>query len=417
MGNGLNLGSMSSYYPNPWQYAIFPQGTSSSVMSPSDPMTVSNDSAQLGFDYDVTSLLYGSNALANQLIPMMKKWQAQQAEMYQKFMTGISSGTNTNIESRFSDPDKIDGTRQIKDTQVADTIAKMGASSGTAERMNKEITYKDKNGKEQKTTLLRRLIELSKQYIENPDDPDKVEISDENFKKVWDIAGKFAKTGELSREDYKTLIDIAKNPGGASAADEKDKKKDKKAEPVARSAAYADGHAAAEGNAAVADTFLSAMDGAGTNKGEMKSACESTSKYNVIEVFDKFKSINSYSKGESWIDAVFDDCDNWGSGESKWYCFGCDDDDAKPFVEKLSTAMIERASDIKDLENCSDATKNDLNAKAKALQAALTAADNRSKDNKNSDLSEELQNNIKKAFKDLHQALKNAENEEYGKEK
>ena len=429
MGDGLNIGqtwivnvpdsTTRTVSPNLWQYSLFPNGTAPSVMYPCDGLTNLNDAQLMNFDYGVTSFADTSANMYQIVMPMLKQWMAQQAEMYQKIMSSLHSNTNINVNNNNNNNNdsNIDGTKVIKESQIKDVLNRIANDPNNKDRFNKEITITNKDGKEEKTTLLRRLIDLSKQY---QDDPTTAEISEENYKLLWDIAGKYAKTGELSTEDYGKLLEIAKNPGGPGAykEDDEDGENTDTETPVQRSANYLNGYMSKEANHSTGQLFFDAMNGAGTNKGKMKQACEATNKYNVMEVLGEYNQINAYVNGEDWIDAVFDDCDNWGSGEGgKWYCFGMDDDDAKPFVDKLSYAMIERAADVQELSNCSEENKKALADKAKALENALKAADASNPGHSNKDLSEALQNSIKAAFKDLYNAIKAAEIQVYGKEK
>ena len=221
MGDGLNIGqtwtvnvpasTTRTVSPNLWQYSLFPNGTAPSVMYPCDGLTNLNDAQLMNFDYGVTSFADASANMYQMVMPMLKQWMAQQAEMYQKIMSNLHSNTNINVNNNNNNNNdsNIDGTKVIKESQIKDVLNRIANDPNNKDRFNKEITITNKDGKEEKTTLLRRLIDLSKQY---QDDPTTAEISEENYKLLWDIAGKYAKTGELSTEDYGKLLEIAKNP-------------------------------------------------------------------------------------------------------------------------------------------------------------------------------------------------------------
>ena len=389
MGDGLSIGktwtvtvpsdSARTINSNLWQYSVFPYTTPPSVMYPCDALSSMNDTQLMNFDYSVGSFMDMSTSLYANLMPMMKQWMAQQAEMYKKIMENLHSNTritNPNPSDDDDDTSKIDGKKHVKEAKVVETLQRMANNPDIKSRFNTEITYTNKEGKDVKAKLIDRLTALCEEYRKSPDT---AELSEDNFNTIWDIAGKFVKTGELTTADYKALLEIAKNPEGPGAykkSDDDDDDGDKNTT-IERSENYKNGYMAKEANKSTGDLFFDAINGPGTNKGKMKDACEATNKFNVIEVLDAYNSTNSYENaGETWIEAVFDDCDNWGSGEGgKWYCFGMDDDDAKPYVDKLSHAMIERAADVSELANCSEENKKALTDKAKALENALRGND------------------------------------------
>ncbi len=357
MGEGLSIGktwtvnvpasSTRTVSPNLWQYSLFPTGTTPSVMYPSDGLSNFNDSQLMNFDYGVSSLMDTSTRLYAQVMPMMKLWMAQQAEMYQKIMSSLHSNTNVTVNnSNNNDNTEIDGTTVIKEKEIANVLNKIANNPDYKNRFNKEITITNKDGKEEKTTLLRRLIDLSKQY---QDDPTTAEISEDNYKLLWDIAGKYAKTGELSTEDYGKLLEIAKNPGGPGAYTEPEEENDENENKGVRPAKNQEVLAAAEAGSpdnykSLAKEYVKALYEAwGTDVPKLYDLTNEKhmNEYNVLEVYNEFGQLGEARKyGETLVDAIFADCAGWGGGEAFW---GLGSNDAKPHITAIDKAFVTRA--------------------------------------------------------------------------
>lgn len=354
MSDGLNIGktwtvnvpagSTRTVSPNLWQYSLFPYSTSPSIMYPSDGLSVMNDTQLFNFDYGVTSFMDTSANMFYQFMPMMKQWMAQQAEMYQKIMTNLHSNTNINVTNPENDDEtKIDGTKAIDKEKIETVLNKIAKNPNHKDNFNKEITFTNKDGNEEKTTLLRRLIDLSKQYI---DDKSTAEISEENFEILWDIAGKYAKTGKLSSSDYDKLVEIAQKPGGPGAyvkpADDKKKDKNEKTgvrpeknKEVLNSNEYT----------TIAENFKKALYHWGTTRELLYSSSRKLNEYNILEVYNEFYESYGIEEGENLVDAIFDDCDGWGTGERNTWLgtrFGSTND-AQPHIERIDKALIARA--------------------------------------------------------------------------
>ena len=107
------------------------------------------------------------------------------------------------------------------------------------------------------------------------------------------------------------------------------------------------------------------MNGAGTNKTNMTSAKDQTSKANVIEILDKFDDMYT----DTLIDKLVDDFDNYkGHYSSSWHWFN--DDAAKPYIDKFATAMYERAKDINKIIEANGKTEY-LKDESKAMNDAV----------------------------------------------
>ena len=354
MGDGLSIGktwtvnvpagSSRTVSPNLWQYSLFPMGTTPSVMYPSDGLSNFNDSQLMGFDYGVSSLMDTSTNLYMQVMPMLKQWMAQQAEMYQKIMANLHSNTNINVNNNNNDNSNIDGTTVIKESQIKDVLNSIANDPNNKDRFSKEITITNKDGKEEKTTLLRRLIDLSKQY---QDDPTTAEISEENYKLLWDIAGKYAKTGELSTEDYGKLLEIAKNPGGPGAYVEEDNEQEEtqSERPAKNQEVLNAAEAGSPDNyKSLAREYVKALYEAwGTDVSKLYELTseKNMNEYNVLEVYNEFAQLGEARKyNETLVDAIFADCDGWGGGEAFW---GMGSNDAKPHIDAIDKAFVARA--------------------------------------------------------------------------
>lgn len=410
MGEGLSVNkswtvqvptSGRTVSQNLWQYSIFPNATAPSIMYPCDGLSNYNDKALMGFDFDTTNFLDTSTNMIYQLMPMMKQWLAQQAQIYQKTMENISGNTTINIKKTAQDDinGEIDGKSAIKEDAINQTINKMASDPKTADRMNREITFTDKDGKEQKTTLLRRLIALSKEYQENPDRPEIVEISQENYELLWDIAGKYAETGELSREDYAKLIEIATNPGGLGAHGKVDPEKGSKGTRPAKNQAVLDAAEAGSPNnyKQLADDAAKAMYRLGTDTELLDKVKLQTNKNNVVEISNYFYEAHGENEGENIIDAIFADCQSWGKG-NHWYT----DDDPKPYVTRFSNALIERTEDL--IKNNPNMNDEDVKALKQACAELKTSIDDKNI-KKGSILTGNISSECAKGISQKYQAL------------
>lgn len=347
MADSLNIGttwtvnvpanSGRTVSQNLWQYSLFPMATAPSVMYPCDGLSNMNDAQLMNFDYGTTQFLDTSTNMFYQIMPMMKQWMAQQAEMYQKIMSSLHSSSSVTV----TNPGTVDGTNVIKESQINSVLNKIATDPANKDRFTSKIEYVDKDGKTVKDkNLLQRLIQLSKEYQETPDT---AEISEENYKLLWDIAGKYAKTGELSTSDYKILLEIAKNPGGPGAYqkpadDGDDDNGPKKAiRPAENQAAIVKGEPQN-----IATQFKQALyDPWGTDADKLYSASKSLNEHNIIEVFNEFGDSYGIQNDENLVDAIFDDCSGWGGGEA-WLGFGSND--AKPHVDRINKALLTRAT-------------------------------------------------------------------------
>ncbi len=339
MGYGVNLSTAGL---NPWSYSLFPGVANSNVIYPSDSASVWNDANLFRFDSDANRLLNGSTALCQQMIPAMNDWYAKVAETFQKIMMSIQSGNSTvNINNNNTNIDPSTG--KLKEGQIIKELNKMGAGASTKDRMAAEVTFKDKDGNEKKTTLLRRLISLTKEYQEHPDT---AELSKENYDKIWDIAGKYAKTGELSTEDYKTLLEIAKNPGASTT----EESSDSEGESDKIETSFTDeqnakkqgetGAVFKQGVDAAVDGYKNGLIGWGTDYTQLDAGQAALNSDNVIEVWDQYYKQVGINQGETLVDSLYNDFDDWTDGV---FTTG----GASRFTA-IADALVERATGLLD---------------------------------------------------------------------
>ena len=360
MGDGLSIGktwtvtvpsdSARTINSNLWQYSVFPYTTPPSVMYPCDALSSMNDTQLMNFDYSVGSFMDMSTSLYANIMPMMKQWMAQQAEMYKKIMENLHSNTritNPNPSDDDDDTSKIDGKKHVKEAKVVETLQRMANNADIKSRFNTEITYTNKEGKDVKAKLIDRLTALCEEYRKSPDT---AELSEDNFNTIWDIAGKFVKTGELTTADYKALLEIAKNPEGSGAYkksdDDGEGKKGKKegVRPEKNQAVLDAAEAGSPNNyKQLAAGFKEALyDANGTDEDKLYELTneEFMNEYNVLEVYNKFGQLGEAREyNQSLVQAIFDDCDGWYDGAEHWWKAN----NAKPHIEAIDKAFIARA--------------------------------------------------------------------------
>lgn len=394
---------------NLWQYDMF-------GAYPNDFLAAGNDTALFKFDNTASLFLDETARLSSFVGPLLKMIEAQNAQWAQIAAMNVSKGNpSINIVKKTteSEDDKkdIDGTKEIKEQQIESTLQRMGQLDSRVG--NKKIEYIDpKTGEKKEIELLKRLIQLSKDYQDNPDNPEKVEISDENYELLWDIAGRYAKSeGDLSRADYLKLIEIAKNPGGPGAYREiKDVSKAGRRPEKNQAVLNAAEAGAPDNYESLATEFKEALYCWGTDTDKLNNVKSKIDKNNVVEFSNYFHERYGEDNGENAIDAIFDDCYAWGLG-NHWYT----DDDPKPYVTKLSNSLIERTEDL--IKNNPKMNEDDK----KALQKACsTLADSIKDENitKNllKNISDDSAKNISNNYQDLLNKLTKMEKSIYGED-
>lgn len=383
-----------------WPYEMMGAASyvSPSILSPNDSMGALNDTMLFNNNAGVDRLVNDSTYLYQNTMPMMNNFMANMAKYWQEMMlnmskirAGIVGGAGGAGGSGAVGSGSSVGSGKLSEDKIISTLEKMGAGDAVSDRVNQKITV---NGKE--TTILRRLIELCDGYRK---DPENAEISKENYETVWEIAGRYAKNGTISSEDFATLKKIALDPKSSDKPEEKEEKV--AARPVGNIRERAN---KSTGIDQIADDFFEAMDGCGTDKPLMRKASQNVNKDNVLEVVDSFNKKNKYKDGLNIIEKIFDDMDDWGS-QTYWLT----DDAAKPFVTDLSTALVERTQQFIKNAGADKEVNKELKDAVDALNLAISNAGDAE------DLDDNSRKNIAKLFMDLHTKLSTAEKAAYEK--
>ena len=267
-----------------------------------------------------------------------------------------------------------------------------------------------------KVTLMEKLNELIKDYLNNKGSG--AILSDEEFMKIREIAGKYAKTGDITADDFATLKSIVE-AHLEKKEDDDDPANDPPAdEPPAtteRTGKYLEGHQSTAVSG-FAQLSLNAMDGMGTNKKKLNDSIRAINEYTVIEFLDKYEKIDN--NGDTWIRKFWGDFDHWDRSGESWNPFGHDNAKASKLPLMVEYLKV-RATDIKNLPNCTDETKAALDTAVAAMEAAVTEMDAQiDVDSNLGERDEEgsLKNNFIVAFDGLKDAIKAAEEQVYGRE-
>ncbi len=414
--------SVSNLTPNTWAYQMFPGGTPYSITNPQDSIGNYNDFQLTNFDYTADFLERNSVAMMNNMEQLYKQYQAQIAQWSQNTYPNISGNTNVTIPGLTPGVTPGGYASKIDDDQVAGYISRLANDPLYGPELKKEVTLDDGT----KVTYLKRLDDLINDYLKAKTPA----LSDDDFAKIKEIAGKIAKTGKITKEDFLTLkkiVDTHKGKLGAEQAAEDDAAAEEEEHaaaaeeeakaPVANPNA-ASGHWGQVKSAA--DLYFEAMDGPGTDKDLMDEARGKTTDKNVIEIIKYFnENKGNLHAGETLIEYILDDFDCYKGiqGRGFWGTW-LRNDKAKPYITKLTDSLKTRAEGLQELKKngsdelkLSEATRNDLKAKVNAMNTAL----NRMTDTHNT-FTETDKNEIETAFNNLVEAIDKAEIEAYGKE-
>ena len=319
--NGMN--ALSFAFPrtlgqNTWAFDMFGStgNVSPSIMSPNDAAGAYNDYQLWSFGNNADAMLLNSTLLAQQSIPLLQQFNAQIAAQWQKMMMALSANNSANLPFNINNPfgssNRVDGSSKLSEDKIISTLEKMGQGDAVSDRVNQYITIKDKDGNEVKTTILRRLIQLCDDYRK---DPKNAELSKENYETIWDIAGKYAKTGTLSSEDFAILKEIALNPGGKS--EKKEEKKETKETPMTDVANYKKNDPSYKSEVTnIATEYKDALFGWGTDYTHLDNATNAINADNIVEVYDEYNRKYGINEGETLIDSIYNDFDDW---TNTWY--------------------------------------------------------------------------------------------------
>ncbi len=384
-----------------------------SGMSPQDSIGTLNDVQLFNFDVNTNNLVNQVALFNAKMKPALDAYMAKMASWYQQMMMGLSANTNTNINwnnffpsvnnansnSNVNNSNSNSGfADKIDESDVSSFIGRLGADPKWQEAFSEKITLKD--GTE--VTMLQRLMDLINDYMtnENP------ELSEDEFNQIREIAGKYAKTGKIDRDDFIKLKSIIKAHTDKLGEDDDGTDDTTKA---TRSPNYADGHVADMSGAA--QLSYNAMDGAGTNKEKLRNSIDKTNKYNVVEFLNAYDEIDP--DGNTWIRKFWGDFDHYdNSGESS-NPFG--HDNAKPILDKVVEKLNERVIDIKALPSCTDEQKTALDnavAQMNATMQSLAEANNALGERDNE---ESPKGKCISAFENLRKVIEETEEAIYGR--
>lgn len=389
-----------------------------SGMSPQDTLGTWND-IQL-FNNDVaTNNLVNQVALFNaKWMPVLNNWMANMSAWYQNSMMNISSGTNNNIDwSKFMPVNNANNNNQvnnnnnnnnntfadkINESDVSSFIGRLGADPKWQAAFSEKIKLED--GTE--VTMLQRLMDLINDYMtnENP------ELSEEEFNKIREIAGKYAKTGKIDRDDFITLKKIIQAHTGKIGDEPTEPTEPTQPTKATRSPNYTDGHVADMSGAA--QLSYNAMDGAGTNKEKLRSSIDKTNKYNIVEFLNTFDEIDP--DGYTWIKRFWGDFEHYDNTGESMNPFG--HDNAKPILDKVVEKLYERAIDIKNLPNCTDEQKAKLDAAVNTMKASMKSLAEANNELGSRDSEESPKGKNIAALNNFRDVIQTIEEEIYGRE-
>lgn len=404
---------------NVWSYDF-------SCMYPQDGISTLNDSALYSFDFATNNLVNQVAALNSKWMPLLNKYMADVSQWYQNTMLNISSNTNYNINpfgpiNTVNNPGNTNGTGNTNNS-YADKIKETDVSTFMKRLFNDprlkdsfEFNYKFQLEDGTQVTLMEKLNELIKDYLNNKGSG--AILSDEEFMKIREIAGKYAKTGDITADDFATLKSIVEaHLEKKEEDDDPNPPKDPETPATtARPVAYQEGHASQDVSG-VAQLSFNAMDGMGTNKNKLNQSILEIDKHTVIEFLDEYEKIDN--NGDTWIRKFWGDFDHWDRSGESWNPFGHDNARASK-LPLMVGYLKDRATDIKNLPNCTDKTKEALDKAVTAMEGAVNAMD--AKIDVDSNLGERdeegsLKNNFIVAFDGLKDAIKAAEEQVYGRE-
>lgn len=380
---------------NTWQWDMT-AGTPNDILGGLNDISIFQNGAQ------VAGLVNSAAAMEMNLLPMVQSFQAQMAQMWQQIMMNMQSG-NFNIDwSKILDPSKATTSpitttpktgdaEKIKESEVISTLDRMGTGKNVSERMNREITVKDKDGKEVKTTVLKRLRELCEEYRK---DPENAQLSKENYEKIRQILGNYDKNGDISTDEYKELLNIAKNPSSEKPEEKKvetpftdnlgKKKEPQYQKEVADTAEY----------------FAKALYKLGTDHEQLKAAVDACNADNIVEVYDKFYSAHGINEGETLVDAIYNDFDDW---TNTWYGIT---GSSSTFVA-IGKKLVERAEN--HIEAYGDTEDKALRTAIDKFNSEFASINDDNYDSKKATL--------KQMFADMVDAIKKAESGKLAEEK
>ena len=387
-----------------------------SAMSPQDSLGTWNDSGLFNFDWATNNLVNQVAMFNAKWMPILNKYMSNMSAWYQNSMMNLSSGTNVNIGqlppvNNTTNPTVNNGKSsgfadKIDESDVSAFIGRLGSDPKWQAALGGKIKLED--GTE--TTILQRLMDLINDYMinENP------ELSEEEFNKIREIAGKYAKTGKIDRDDFITLKKIVESH--TTKIGEKESKEDTEEDTDSNAVTRPNQNIieraqSAYGYKKTAELYFEAMDGAGTNKTELAKASKATTKYNVVETIQTFNEHNEMNgDGLTLPEKIFDECNNWGTGNNHGWLTqnGWGDDDAKPFIKRIKESLVSRTNDLIDSGYCDEETIKNLKNAVQNMESSFNGVSG-------NDLTKEDKDSVSDAINNLFTTLHSVEQAVYKK--
>lgn len=423
MVNGINFNGQNNWVlnTNTVRYNAVPTSLWSydlSCMAPQDSLGTLNDIGLFNFDIGVNNLVNQTAALSANILPYLTAFQANISAQNQQIMSLLSRPATPNMflnpwiynpfDNNFgavNNSGKISYKDKIDESDVATYIGKLGNDPKWKDALGAKIKLAD--GTE--TTILQRLVDLCHDYLTN-EDP---ELSAEEFAQIQEIAGKYGKTGKISREDLLTLKSIIKAHSGKT-----EKADDAASRPDKYQAVLDNAEAGSPNNyKQLSNYFKDILYNGDATEDSLNEGTKLMDKYNVLNVVQHFKNEYGHLEEENIIDAIFADTSRWGKASAWNFLDNLTTDDAKPSVTRLSELLIERTNDIiaKNPE-MADEDKKALKAKCNALNNALNNTEVSIWAWSSNGLTDKSKKAISTTFQDLADSLEKVENAIYNRD-
>ena len=339
-------------YGNMWQYSPFGAAgyVSPSITAPVDTLGAQNDMALFWNNAGVDRAVADSAALTYSIVPILKQFQADISKYWQGLMTSNNSSSNWTFNPierhnpftiEYRDGAKTPSeTTKIDETEILSGLEKMGRGKAVSDVMNQEIEVDGV-----KTTLLKHLMDLVEEHRK---DPANARLSEENYNKIWDIVDRYIQNGDLSTQDIKTLLEIARDPDATSS--------DYAKRPLRNAQVVASPDTSVD---PIVQNIIDSMYCWGTKKNDLSSSLGEVNKNNILEVLNGFEEKSKFKKrggNMTLIEKIFDEMNGWDGNT----CF-LQRDKAGSYVSELAESLIIRTQELIESGHCDEQTAQELN--------------------------------------------------------
>lgn len=339
-------------YGNMWQYSPFGAAgyVSPSITAPVDTLGAQNDMALFWNNAGVDRAVADSAALTYSIVPILKQFQADISKYWQGLMTSNNSSSNWTFNPierhnpftiEYRDGAKTPSeTTKIDETEILSGLEKMGKGKAVSDVMNQEIEVDGV-----KTTLLKHLMDLVEEYRK---DPANARLSEENYNKIWDIVDRYIQNGDLSTQDIKTLLEIARDPDATSS--------DYAKRPLRNAQVVASPDTSVD---PIVQNIIDSMYCWGTKKNDLSSSLKEVNKNNILEVLNGFEEKAKFKKrggDKTLIEKIFNEMNGWDGNT----CL-LQRDKAGKYVRDLAEYLIIRTQELIESGHCDEQTAQELN--------------------------------------------------------